>query len=136
MDSSPSVPPPTAPVPLETVGLSSTSPQPAKHIPITSRDLSAALDTIRALANTTTSLAAAQTALAERMAQAEVTLAQNQVILLQIQSHLDLPPVTVTEPIQPTTHDRSAVFASVASLDVLATAATASDPPASTAPAE
>ena len=70
------------------------------------------------------------------MARAEVTLAQNQAILLQIQSHLGLPPVTVTEPIQPTTHDRSAVSDSAASLDVLAAVAAASDPPASTPPTE
>ena len=74
--------------------------------------------------------------LAERMARAKVTLAQNQAILLQIQSHLGLSPVTVTEPIQPTTHDQSVVSASSASLDVLAAATAASDPPSSTLPAE
>ena len=88
------------------------------------------MDVVRTLATTTVSLVASQTALAERMARAEVTLAQNQAILLQIQSHLGLPPVTVTEPIQPTTHDQSAVPASAASLDVLAVVAVASDPPA------
>ena len=51
-------------------------------------------------------------------------------------SHLGFPPVIVTEPIQPTTHDRSAVSDSVASLDVLAAAAAASGPPASTPSAE
>ena len=56
-DSSPSVPPPAAPAAPETAGQSSTSPQPAEHIPVTSRDLSAVLDVIRALATTTTSLA-------------------------------------------------------------------------------
>ena len=61
---------------------------------------------------------------------------QNQAILLHIQSHLGLPPVSVTEPTQPTTHDQSAVSASEASLDVLAAAAVASVPPASTPPAE
>ena len=85
---------------------------------------------------TTASLAATQTALAELMARAEVTLVQNQAILLQIQSHLGLSPVTMTEPIQPTTHDQSAVSASAASLDVLATVAATSDPPVSTPPAE
>ena len=90
------------------------------------------MDVVRTLATTTASLAASQTALVERMARAEVTLAQNQAILLQIQSHLGLPPVTVTEPIQPTTHDQSTASASAASLDVLAAAAVASDPLAST----
>ena len=133
-DSSPSIPPPAAPTPPETTSPSSTSPQVDEHIPVTSMDLSAVLDAVRALATTTTSLAAAQTALAERMARAEVTLAQNQAILLQIQSHLGLPPVTVTEPIHPTTHDQSAVSASATSLDVLTATAAASDPPASTPP--
>ena len=68
-------------------------------------------------------------ALTERMARAEVTLAQNQVILFQIQSHLNLPPVSVTEPTQPTTHDQSDVSALAASLDVLAVVVAASDPP-------
>ena len=135
-DASPSVPPPAAPAHPETAGPSSTTQQPSEHIPVTSRDLSAVLDAVRALSTTTASLAASQTALAERMARAEVTLAQNQTILLQIQSHLGLPPVTVTEPIQPTTHDQSAVSASVASLDVLVAAAVASDPPTSTPPPE
>ena len=40
-DSSPSVPPPTTPAPPETAGPSSTSQQASKHIPVTSRDLSA-----------------------------------------------------------------------------------------------
>ena len=124
-DSSPSVPPPTAPAPPETTGSSSTSQQPSKL-----------LDAVRALATTTASLAASQTALVERMDRVEVTLVQNQAILLQIQSHLGLPPVTVTEPIQLTTHDRSSVSASAASLDMLAAAAVASNPPASTPPVE
>ena len=135
-DASPPVPPPTAPAPLKTAGPSSTSQQPSRHILVTYRDLSTVMDVVRALATTTASLAASQTALAERMARAEFTLAQNQAILLQIKSHLGLPPVTVTEPIQPTTHDQSAVSTSAASLDVLATAAVASDPPVSTPPEE
>ena len=65
-DSSPSVPPPTAPAPPETVGPSSTSQQASEHIPVTSRDLSAIMDVVHALATTTASLAATQTVLAER----------------------------------------------------------------------
>ena len=98
-DSSPPVPPPTALAIPETAGPSSMSQQPSEHIPVTYRDLLAVMDAIRTCAATSASLAASQIALAEQMARAEVTLAQNQAILLQIQSHLGLPPVTVTEPI-------------------------------------
>ena len=135
-DASPSVPLPTAPAPPETADLSSSSQQPSEHIPVTSRDFLAVMDAVCALATTTASLAASQTTLAERMASAEVTLAQNQAILLQKQSHLGLPPVTMTKPIQPTTHDQSVVSDSTASLDVIVTAAVASDSPASTPPPE
>ena len=135
-DASPSVPPPTAPAPPETASPFSTSLQPSEHIPVTSRDLLAIMDALRTLYTTTASLAASQTALAKWMARAEVTLVQNQAILLQIQSHLGLPPVTVIEPIKSNTHDQSAVSASATSLDVLAAAAVASDPPVSTPPAE
>ena len=132
---SPPVPPPTTPAPPETASPPSTSQQPSEHIPITSRDFLAVMNVVRTLAATSTSLAASQTALVERMARVEVTLAQNQAILLQIQSHLGLPPVTMTAPIQPTTHGQSAVSASSASLDVLAVAAVVIDPPASIPPA-
>ena len=117
-----SVPPPTALAPPETASPSSTSQEPPEHIPGASRDFLVVLDAV--------------TALTERMARAEATLMQNQAILLQIPSYLGLPPVTVTEPIQPTTHDWSPVSDSAASLDVLTAAATSSDPPASTPPAE
>ena len=136
LDSSPLVPPPTVPTPLEIAGKSSTSQQPSEHILLTSIDLLAVMDAIRTCAATSASLAASQTTLAERMARVEVTLAHNQAILLQIQSHLGLPPVTMTEPIQPTSHDQSAVSTSATSLDVLAAAAVAFDPPASTPPAQ
>ena len=135
-DSFPPVPPPNAPAHPETASPSSTSQQPYEHIPVTSRDFLAIMDTVRTLATTTPSLAASQTALAERMGRVEVTLVQNRAILLHIQSHLCLPPVTLTELIQPTTHDQSAVSASAASLDVLAATTLASDKPASTPPAQ
>ena len=108
-----------------TVGPSSTSQQSTEHISVSSMELSAIMDVVRTLATT-------QASLAERMARAEVTLAQNHAMLLQIQSHLGLPPVSVAEPTHPTTRDQSVVSVSVASLDVLATTAAASDPPAST----
>ena len=135
-DSSPPIPPPTALAPLETAGPSSTSHQPSKQTPVTSREFLAVMDAVHTLAATSASLAASQTILAERMARAEVTLVQNQAILLQIQSHLGLPPVTVIAPIQPTTYGQSVVSASAASLDVLAAAVVATDPPASTPPAQ
>ena len=129
LDSSPPVPPPTAPALPETVGPASTSQQSPDHIPVSSRELSAVMDAICALATT-------QASLAERMARAEVTLAQNHAMLLRIMSHLGLPPISVTEPTQPTTRDQSTVSVSTASLDMMAAVAAASDPPASTPPRE
>ena len=128
-DSSPPIPPLTAPAPPETAGPSSTSQQSPEHIPVSSRELSAVLDVVYALATT-------QASLAERMDQAEVTLVQNHAMLLRILSHLGLPPVSVTEPTQPTTPVQSAVSVSAASLDMLAAAAAVSDLPASTPPRE
>ena len=75
LDLSPPVPPPIAPALPETAGLSFTSQQSPEHITVSSRELSAVLDAIRALATT-------QASLAERMAQAEVTLTQNHAMLL------------------------------------------------------
>ena len=121
-DLSPPVPPPAAPDPPETAGPSSTSQEPLEHIPGTSRDFLAVLDAV--------------TALTERMARAEVTLTQNHAMLLQIQSHLGLPPLSMTEPTQPTTRDQSAVSVCAASLDVLAATTAALNPPASTPPRE
>ena len=135
-DSSPSVSPPTAPASPETAGPSSTSQQPSDHIPVTTMDFLAVMDAVRTFAGTYASFAPSQTALVERMARAEVSLAQNQAILFQIQSHLGLPPITMTAPIQPTTHGQSAISASAASLDVLAAATIVSDPPTSTPPAQ
>ena len=103
-DSSPSIMPPTSPTPPETAGPSSTSQQPSEHILFTTRDLLVVMDAVRTFAATSASFVASQTALAERMALTEVALAHNLAILFQIQSHLSLLPVTVTEPIQPTTH--------------------------------
>ena len=135
-DSSPSVSPPTAPAPPEAASPFSTSQQPSEHILVTSRDFLAIMDAVHTFAATFESFAASHIAFSERMARAEVALAQNQAILLQIQSHLGLPPVIVTTPIQSTTYGQSAVSSSAASLDVLTAAAVASDPPASTPPAQ
>ena len=124
-DSSPLVPPPAAPAPPETAGPSSTSQQSPEHIHVSSRELSAVMDDVCTLATTKASLN-------ERMAREEVTLSQNHAMLLRIMSHLGLPPVSVTEPTQPTTLDQSTVSVAAASLDMLAAAAAASDPPTST----
>ena len=118
-DSSPPAPPPTAPAPTDTAGPSYTSQPSPEHIHVSSRELAAVMDVVCALANT-------QASLDQRMAQAEVTLAQNHAMLLHIMSHLGLPPVSATR-------DQSTV---AASLDMLAAAAVASDPPASTPPQE
>ena len=123
-DSSPPVPPPTASA-LETAGSSSTSQQSPEHIPVSSRELSFVMDAVCPLVTT-------QASLDERMARVEVTLTQNHAMLFRIMSHIGLPPVNVTEPTHPTTGDQSAVSVSAASLDMLAAAAAASDPLAST----
>ena len=128
-DSPPPVPPPTAPAAPKTAGPSSTSQQSPEHVPVSSRELSTVMDAVCALATT-------QASLDERMAWAKVTLAQNHAMLLWIMSHLGLPPVSMTKPTQPTTRDQSAVSVAAASLDMLAAAATASDPPTSTPPRE
>ena len=94
------------------------------------------MDAARTFAATSASFAASHTTLAERMAHAEVALAQNKDILIQIQSHLGLPPVTMTAPIQPTTHGQSVVSASAGSLNVLTAAAIVSDLPTSTPPTQ
>ena len=120
-DSSPPDPPPTAPAPTDTAGPSSTAQQSPDHVHVSSWELAAVMDVVCALATT-------QASLDQRMARAEVTISQNHAMLLRIMSHLGLPP----EPAQPT-RDQSTV---AASLDMLATAATASDPPASPPPRE
>ena len=127
--SSPPVPPPTVLAPPETTGPSSTSQQSSEHIPVSSRELSAVMDAVCTLATT-------QVSLDERMARVEVTLAQNHAMLLRIMSHLGLLPVSVTEPTQPTTRDQPVVSVAAASIDMLAAATVASDPPMSTPPRE
>ena len=123
--SSPPSPIPTAPAPTDTTGPSCSSQQSPEHIHVSSRELAAVMDVVCALATT-------QVSLDQRMARAEVTIAKNQAMLLQIMIHLSLPPISDTEPAQPT-RDHSTV---AASLDMLAAAAAASDPPTSTPPRE
>ena len=119
-DSSPPSPPPSAPALADTVGPSYTA-QSLEHIHVSSRELAAIMDSVCVLATT-------QASLDQRMAQAEATLAHSHAMLLRIMSHLGLPP----EPTQ-TTRDQPTA---AASLDMLAAAATASDPPAHPPPRE
>ena len=93
--SSPPAPLPTAPGSTDTAGPSYTSQQSPEHIHLSSRELAAVMDVVCALATT-------QAPLDQRMARAEVTLSQNHTMLLWIMSHLGFPPVSATEPRQPT----------------------------------
>ena len=120
-DSSPPAPPPTTPAPTDIVGPSYTAQQSPDHVHVSSRELAAVMDVFCALATT-------QASLDQRMARAEVTITQNHAMLIQIMSHLDLPP----KPTQPTQDQ----FTVAASLDMLAAATVASDPPASPPPRE
>ena len=120
-DSSPPSPPPTAPAPTDTAGPSYTAQQSPEHIHVSSRELAAVMDAVCELATT-------QASLDQRVTRVEVTLAQSHAMLLRIISHLGLPP----ELAQPTRDQSTAA----ASLDMLAAAAVASDPPASLPPRE
>ena len=116
-DSSPPSPPPppSTPAPTDTAGPSRTSQQSDEHIHVNSRELAAVMDAVCELATT-------QASLDQRLARAKATIEHSHAMLLWIMSHLGLP----TEPTQ-TTRDQSAV---AASLDMLAAATAASDPPA------
>ena len=106
-------PPPSSPAPANTVGPSYTVQQSQEHVHVSSRELAAVMDAVCALATT-------QASLDQRLARAEATIEQSHAMLLRIIIYLGLP-LELTHRDQPTT---------VASLDMLAAAATASDPPA------
>ena len=122
-DSSPPSPPPppSAPAPADTTGPSHTAQQSLKRFHVSSRELVTVMDAFYGLATT-------QASLDQRMARAEATLAHSHAMLLRIMSHLGLP----SEPTQ-TTRDQSAT---AATLDMLAAAAVASDPPTHPPPRE
>ena len=109
--------PPSAPDPADTAGPSSTAHHSSKHVQVSSRELAAVMDAVCALATT-------QASLVQRLARAEATIEHNHAMFLRIMSHLGLPP-------KPTHRDQSTA---AASLDLLAAAATASDPPAHPSP--
>ena len=114
-------PPPSATAPADTAGPSRTLQQSPEHIHISTRELAIVMDAVCALATT-------QASLDQRMARDEATIEHSHAMLLRIMSHLGLPP----DPTQ-TTRDQSAA---AASLDMLAAAEAASDPPAHPPPRE
>ena len=91
---------PSAPstIALADIAGSITSESPPQHITISTRDFLLIMDVVRAFSDSSTSFAAAHTVLAERMTCVEAALAQNQAILMQIQSHLGLPPISISVP--------------------------------------
>ena len=107
-------PPPSALASGDFAGPSYTAQQSSEHIHISYRELTAVIDVVCALATT-------QASFYQRLARAEATIKHNHAMLTRIMSHLGLPP----EPAQ-TTRDQSTA---AASLDMLAAAAIASDPP-------
>ena len=113
-DSSPPSPPPpsSSPAPADTAGPSYTAQQSPEHVHVSSRELAAVMDAVCSLATT-------QASLDQRLARAEATIEHSHAMLLRIISHLGLSP-------EPTHQDQSPT---AASLDMLAAAARASDPP-------
>ena len=98
-----SVPPdPSAPntiTHIDLVGPSSSAPPP-QHITISTWDFMAIMDAVHTFSVTSASFVTAHAALVERMTRTEAALAQNQAILVQIQSHLGLPPISPSVPVQ------------------------------------
>ena len=114
-DLSPPSPPshPSATAPADTPGPSYTAQHSPDHVHVSSRELAAVMDAVCSLATT-------QASMDQRLTRVETTLEHCHTMLLQIMSHLGLPHV-------PAHRDEPAV-AAAASLDMLATAAAASDP--------
>ena len=105
-------PPPSAPASADTLGPSYSAQHSPEHVPVCSRELAVVMDVVYSLATT-------QASMDQRLARAETTLEHCHTMLRQIMSHLGLPP----EP----THCAEPTAA--ASLDMLAVAVAASDPP-------
>ena len=106
-------PPPSAPSPADTTAPFYIAQQSPEHVHVSSRELAAVMDAVCVLATT-------QASLDQRLARAEATIEHSHAMLLRIMSHLGLPP-------EPTHRDQSTA---AASLDMLAAAVAASDPPA------
>ena len=114
-DRSPPSPPRTtsAASPTDTLGPSCSAHHSPEYIHASSREIAGVMDAI-------CSLVATQSAQDQRLARDEATLGQCHFMLTQIMIHLSLPSVPGQREEPPT---------DAASLDVLAAAATASDPP-------
>ena len=113
--SSPSPPPPpSATAPTETPDPSYTAQHSPEYVHVNSRELAGVLDAVSSLATT-------QVSMDQRLTRAETTLEHCHTMLLHIMSHLGLPHVPA--------HRDEPTAAAAASLDMLATAAVASDPP-------
>ena len=115
-DISPPSPPPPASTttPANTPGPSYTTQHSPENIHVSSRELAGVLDAVCSLATT-------QASMDQRLTRAETTLEHCHTMLLQIMSHLGLPHVPA--------HRDEPIAAAATSLDMLAMAATASDPP-------
>ena len=105
-------PPPWTLAPVDTPGPSYTAQHSPEHVHVRSRELAGVMDAVYSLAIT-------QASMDQRLARAEITLEHCHTMLLQIMSHLGLSPV-------PTHRDEPTA---TASLDMLATASAALDPP-------
>ena len=116
LDISPPYPPPPASstAPADTPGPSYTAQHSPEHVHVSSRELAGVMDVFCSLAST-------QASMDQRLTRAETTLEHCHTMLQQIMSHLGLPHV-------PDHRDEPAA-AAAASLDMLATAIAASDPP-------
>ena len=106
-------PPPSAIAPADTPGPSYTAHHFSEYVYVSSRELAVVIDDVCSLATT-------QASMDRRLTRVETTL-EHYHTMLQIMSHIGLPPV-------PAHRDEPTAVA--ASLDMLATAAAASDPPA------
>ena len=105
-------PPPSAPTSVDTLGPSYSAQHSPEHVHVSSRELAGVMDVVYSLATT-------QASMDQRLARVESTLEHCHTMLLQIMSHLGLPP-------EHTHRDESTA---AASLDMLAVATAALDPP-------
>ena len=118
-DPVPDISPPSPPLPAsatapaDTPSPSYTTQNSPEHVHVSTRELAGVMDAVCSLAST-------QASMDQRLTRAETTLEQCHTMLSQIMSHLGLPHV-------PAHRDEPAAAAT--SLDMLATAAAATDPP-------
>ena len=112
--SPPSHPPPaSATAPADTPGPSYTAQHSPEYVHVSTRELVGVMDAVCSLAST-------QASMDQWLTRAETTLENCHTMLLQIMSHLGLPHVSA---------HRDEPAAAAASLDMVATAAAASNPP-------